>query len=111
MPTHPKSISINELSGAVNKALERLKIELSPDTGPWPWINPNPPIINGLLYRGPLAEANQLANAIAKEVTQVLGTPMTPVVQEGAEATEAVRAALPPRHVILGLKFDRPVSF
>jgi hypothetical protein len=50
MATRPKSISIKEFSGAVGGAVARLKIQPSPESGPWFYINPG--IVCGLIVSG-----------------------------------------------------------
>jgi hypothetical protein len=105
MATRPKSISIQELSGAVSGALAKLKVKPSPEEGPWFFINPG--IICGLIFNGPVVEANGLAAAIATDVSAHAGVTVAPVVQQGAaSAGAAVTEAFRPNHVICGYKHD-----
>jgi hypothetical protein len=104
MPT-PKSLSIQELSGAVGKAVSAAKLKLPPVTGPFAYINPG--IICGLVIFEELAKINgaqQMAASIAKQASEHAGVNMPPVVQEGAVGGPAGAAApnVLPRHIILG---------
>ncbi len=108
MPT-PKSLSIQELSGAVGKAVSAARLKLPPLAGPYAYINPG--IICGLVIFEELAkinEAQQIATSIAKQASDHAGVNMPPVVQEGAAGGPAGAAApnALPRHVILGFKAD-----
>lgn len=103
MATRPKSISIQELSGAVTGSLARLKVQPSPENGPWFFINPG--IICGLIFNGPSVEAQNLAASIAKELSPLAGGPLAPVVQQAATG-EAASALIPPNHVICGFKHE-----
>lgn len=109
MTTSPKSISIHELSSAVHKAVESVKIKPTPESGPWPYINPG--VLVGLMYNGPVVQAQAIADSIAKQVSQHLGVPVTPVVQEGGAGAQGAKAALPLQHVVLGYKADSLVHF
>jgi hypothetical protein len=106
MATAPKSLSIQDLAGAVNKAVSAVKIP--PASGPFAYINPG--IICGIILYERLAqaaEAQQLAAAIAKQASAIAGVTMAPVVQEGAAGAQASGAApslLPPNHIICGFK-------
>ena len=108
MATRPKSISITELTSAVQKALLTLKVKPTPEEGPWPWINP---VICGIIYRGPLVEARPIADAIAKQVSQGLDTPVIPVIEESAAGAEGAKATLPPGHIIMGFRPEKAISF
>jgi hypothetical protein len=107
MATRPKSISIQQLSGAVQSALGRLKVKPQPEAGPWLCINPG--IICGLIFDGPIAEAEALASSIAKDVSANAGITLAPVVQQVGAGGPAL-AAFPPGHVILGYRHDLHVS-
>jgi|SRR5580658_665258 hypothetical protein len=105
MATRPKSISIKEFSGAVGGAVARLKINPSPESGPWYYINPG--IICGLIFNGPIVEAQKLAAAIAKDLSPMAGGALAPVVEPAGVAAGAVAPAfIPPGHVICGFKHD-----
>ena len=108
MATSPKSISIHELSGAVHKALANAKVKIPPEDGPWLYIKPG--VICGLVYVGPIVEANAIASSIAKELSASVGTTLSPVVQEGG-AGELATAALRPGHIIMGYRPDVQVRF
>jgi|HubBroStandDraft_6_1064221.scaffolds.fasta_scaffold2329431_2 hypothetical protein len=108
MATRPKSISIHELSSAVNKAVESVKIKPTPESGPWIYINPG--VLCGLIYNGPLVEANPIANSIAKQVSQHLGTTVAPVVQESGVDAHVAKLALPHKPVILGYQHESFVN-
>jgi hypothetical protein len=103
MPTAPKSLSIQDLSGAVNKAVSALKVKIPPASGPFAYINPG--IICGLIVYEKLAEAQQIAASIAKEASALAGVTMPPVVQGGAVGapdTVTKPIPLPPGHIICG---------
>jgi hypothetical protein len=104
MATAPKSLSIQDLAGAVNKAVAAVKIP--PASGPFAYINPG--IICGIWLREALAkagEAQQLAATIAREASALAGVTMAPVVQEGAAGAQASGTIpLPPNHIICGFK-------
>ena len=110
MASTPKSISIQDLSGAVHKAVAAAKLKLPPTAGPFVSINPG--LICGLIYFESLAQvtgAQQIASSIAKQVSEHSGVHVAPVVQEaggGAQASGAAAPALIPHHVILGYKPD-----
>jgi hypothetical protein len=106
MPT-PKSLSIQDLSGAVGKAVSTAKLKLPPVSGPFAYINPG--IICGLIIFEELEKiggAQQIAASIAKQASDHAGVSMPPVVQEGAIGAPSVAGTpnLLPRHVILGFK-------
>ena len=107
MPS-PKSLSIQDLSGAVNKAVSAAKLKVPPVAGPYAYINPG--IICGLIIFEKLAqvgEAQQIAASIAKQASELAGVNMPPVVQEGAAGAPAVAGApsvLLPNHIICGFK-------
>jgi hypothetical protein len=108
MATAPKSLSIQDLSGAVNKAVAAAKLKIPPASGPFAYINPG--IICGIILYERLAqagEAQQLAAAIAKQASELAGVTMAPVVQEGvagAQASGTTPIPLPPNHIICGFK-------
>jgi hypothetical protein len=107
MATRPKSISIKEFSGAVGGAVARLKIQPSPENGPWFYINPG--IICGLIFNGPVVEAQNLAATIAKDLSPMAGGTLAPIVEQvGAGAAAAT--LIPPGHVICGFKHDLQIS-
>lgn len=109
MATRPQSVSIKDLSGAVNSALGNLKVKPAPEEGPWFYINPG--IICGLIFVGPAVEAQSLAASIAKSVSPLAGATLTPIVQQAAVGTGAAApAALPPGHVICGFKHDLQIG-
>jgi hypothetical protein len=107
MPTRPQSISIKDLSGAVNGALAKLKAKPTPEDGPWFYINPG--IICGLIFVGPAVEAQNLAASIAKDLSPLAGVSLAPVVQQ-AGAGAAAPGALPPGHVICGFKHELQIG-
>lgn len=110
MANRPKSISIHELSGAVNKALEAAKIKPTLENGPWPYINPA--VLIGLIYVGPVAEARNIAASIAKNVSEQIGSQVAPVVEEGGVGTGAAVAKLAlPQHVVLGYRHENLIHF
>jgi len=108
MASTPKSISIQDLSGAVHKAVSVAKLKLPPTAGPYVCVNPG--FIIGLIYFESLAQvpgAQQIASSIAKLVSEHTGVTVAPVVQEGSVAGGQVAAAASPalpQHVILGYK-------
>jgi hypothetical protein len=108
MPTAPKSISIQDLSGAVGKAVSAAKLKLPPLAGPFAYINPG--IICGLIIFEEfekLQGAQQLASTIAKHVSDQAGINLPPVVQNGAVGAPAVGGAPKlPNHIICGFKHD-----
>lgn len=113
MASTPKSLSIQDLSGAVHKAVTAAKLKLPPPAGPFAYINPG--LICGLIYFESLAQvtgAQQIAASIAKQVSDHTGVTVPPVVQEGSAGAQAAAAApaLPPHHVILGYKADPNVN-
>ncbi|MGD0445292.1 MAG: hypothetical protein ABSA39_15255 [Edaphobacter sp.] len=107
MATAPKSLSIQDLSGAVHQAIAAAKLKIPPPAGPFVWINPA--IICGfILYEKLLqaGEAQELAASIAKQASGLAGVTMAPVVQEGAAGAQASGATphLAPNHIICGFK-------
>jgi hypothetical protein len=101
----PKSLSIQDLSGAVNKAVTAAKLKVPPASGPFAYINP--PIICGIIWFERVPEAQQIATSIAKQVSEHVGVTMPPLVQEGAAGAQAAGGAstlLPPNHIICGFK-------
>ena len=102
MSTAPKSLSIQDLSGAVNKAVTAAKLKIPAASGPFAYINPG--IICGIILYERLAEAQQLAASIAKQASELAGVTMAPVVQEGAVGEQAAGIKLPPNHIICGFK-------
>jgi hypothetical protein len=104
----PKSLSIQDLSGAVGKAVTAAKLKVPPASGPFAYINPG--IICGLIIFEKLAqvgEAQQIAASIAKQASELTGVTMPPVVQEGAAGAQAVAGAVfPPNHIICGFRPD-----
>jgi hypothetical protein len=55
---NPKSISVQQLSGAVHKAVANVKVPAG-TAGPYTYINPG--VICGLIYYGPVAAGANLA--------------------------------------------------
>jgi hypothetical protein len=109
MATRPKSISIKEFSEAVGGAVARLKIQPSPENGPWFYINPG--IICGLIFNGPIVEAQNLAATIAKDLSPMAGGPLAPIVEPAGAGTPGAAAAfIPPGHVICGFKHELHIS-
>jgi hypothetical protein len=108
MATAPKSLSIQDLTGAVNKAVAASKLKVPPAAGPFAYIHP--PIICGFILFEELAqagEAQQLAATIAKQASELAGVTMPPVVQQGAAGAQASGTTpipLPPNHIICGFK-------
>jgi hypothetical protein len=103
----PKSLSMQDLSGAVHKAVSAANLKLPPAAGPYVYIHP--PIICGIIYFESIEQkgAHELAATIAKQASEHLGTTVAPIVQHGAAqgAKEGGgAAALPPNHVILGYR-------
>ena len=95
----PKSISAQQLSGAVHKAVANVKVPAG-FSGPYPYINPG--IICGLIYYGSAVEfdgASTIANAVAASASQHIG-PVTGTVQTSASAGEQ----LAPKYLICGFK-------
>jgi hypothetical protein len=111
MANAPKSLTLQDLSGAVRSAVANIK--LPPNAGPYVIINPG--IICGILLEKEFAElrqAEQVAATIAKQVSTHLGTPVAPIVQQaGAEAkTEHGASAIRPNHIIMGYR-PEPETF
>jgi hypothetical protein len=103
MSNRPKSISIQQLSSAVQNALGKVKTPQPPENGPWLVINPG--VICGLVFAGPSVEAEALASSIAKEVSVHAGMPLSGLVQESSAGPQAA-AAIIHRPVVLGYKAD-----
>jgi hypothetical protein len=107
MPS-PKTLSLQDLSGAVNKAVSAAKLKVPPVSGPYVYINPG--IICGFIIFETLAqvgEAKQIAASIAKQASELTGVSMPPIVQEGVAGAQAVAGApigFPPNHIICGFK-------
>jgi len=103
-----KTLSLQDLSGAVNKAVSAAKLKVPPVSGPYVYINPG--IICGFIIFETLAqvgEAKQIAASIAKQASELTGVNMPPVVQEGVAGAQAVAGAsavFPPNHIICGFK-------
>jgi len=108
MANRPKSLTVAELSSAVQEALQIVKIKPNPETGPWPWIGP---ILVGIIYRGPIAEIRTAGEAIAKQVSVRTQTPVTPVIEEIPGAAEGTKSFLPPNHVLTGFRPEKPILF
>jgi|SRR5580698_247608 hypothetical protein len=109
MATRPKSISIKDFSGAVGGAVARLKIQPSPENGPWFYINPG--IVCGLIFNGPIVQAQNLAAAISKDLSPLAGGPLAPIVEPvDAGALGAASSLRPPGHVICGFKHELQIS-
>ena len=101
-----KSISIQQLSGAVHKAIANVKVPPKTE-GPWAYINPG--VICGIIYYGPateFAEAKTVAASIATAVSAHAGQTLTPVVQGTAAGAQATASPHLPPHVILGFKVN-----
>lgn len=109
MSSRPKSISIKQLSGAVQSAVANLKVKPEPDGGPWYYIRPG--IICGLLFDGSAAEAQALAASIAKGVSAEAGVTLAPVVEEVGAVEQTQTAATPGRPVLLGYRHQLQVHF
>ena len=99
----PKSISAQQLSGAVHKAVANVKVPAG-TSGPYAYINPG--VICGLIYYGPGVEfdgASALANAIAASASEHLGQ-VAGIVQTSAATGAAAGANLAPKYIICGFK-------
>jgi len=99
-----KSISIQQLSGAVHKAVTNVKVPPK-SAGPLAYINPG--VICGIIYYGPAVEfpeAKTVAAAIATEISGHAGQTLAPVVQENAVAGQGAAAPHLPPHIILGFQ-------
>jgi hypothetical protein len=99
----PKSITVQQLSGAVHKAVANVKVPAG-TSGPYAYINPA--VICGLIYSGTDVEfdgASALANAIAASASEHLGQ-VAGIVQTSAAAGAAVSANLAPKYIICGFK-------
>jgi len=114
MASTPKSLSIQDLSGAVNKAVSAAKLKLPPASGPYAYINPG--VICGVIIYEPVAQvpgAQQIAASIAKQMSELTGVTAAPVVQEGGAGAQAAAGspkALPPHHVIMGFQAGPPFN-
>jgi hypothetical protein len=101
-----KSISIQQLSGAVHKAVSNVKVPATAKAaGPLAYINPG--LICGLIYYGPIAEfpeAKTIAASIATEISTHAGQTLAPVVQESAVGAQAAATPHLPPHIILGFQ-------
>jgi hypothetical protein len=111
MPTTPKPLSIQDLSGAVRSAVAKIKVP--PNTGPYLYINPG--ILCGFilaLEREQLGQANEIAASVAKQVSTHIGATVAPVVQEAGvqAATEHAIKGIKPGHIIMGYA-PRPQDF
>lgn len=104
MATPPKSISIQQLSGAVHKAIATVKVPPKTE-GPWAYINPG--VICGIIYYGPATEfpeAQTIAASIATAVSAHSGQTLAPIVQGAAAGAQAAASPHLPPHIILGFK-------
>ena len=101
--SHPKSISVQQLSGAVHKAVTNVKVPAG-TTGPYAYINPG--IICGIIYYGPgieLPAAHTLANTIAAASSEHIGQTLAGDVQSSAAGANI--AGLPHlKYIICGFK-------
>jgi hypothetical protein len=105
MPTTPKPLSIQDLSGAVRSAVAKIKVP--PNSGPYLIINPG--VLCGFilaLEREQLREAEQIAASVAKQVSAHIGVTVAPIVQEagGAVANEHAIKGIKPGHIIMGYR-------
>jgi hypothetical protein len=108
-----KTLSLQDLSGAVNKAVSAAKLKVPPVSGPYVYINPG--IICGIIIFEKLAqlgEAQTIAASIAKQASELAGVNMPPVVQEGAAGAQATGGPIgfPPNHIICGFKPEPQAS-
>jgi hypothetical protein len=99
-----KSISIQQLSGAVHKAVASVKVPAGTH-GPYAYINPG--IICGIIYYGPGVEfegisaaAKTIATTASEHIGQVEGTVQT----SAAIGAEATAGHLAPKYIICGFK-------
>ena len=100
---HPKSITVQQLSGAVHKAAANVKVPPG-TTGPYAYINPG--IICGIIYYGPGVEfegANTVASAIAASASEHIGQ-VPGAVQTSAAIGAAASGHLAPKYIICGFK-------
>lgn len=100
---HPKSITVQQLSGAVHKAVASVKVPAG-TTGPYAYINPG--IICGIIYYGPGVEfdgANTVANAIAASASEHIGQ-VAGTIQTSAAIGAAASGHLQPKYLICGFK-------
>lgn len=104
-PKAPKSISVHQLSGAVQKAVANVKAPAGA-AGPYAYINPG--IICGIIWYGPGVEfegAANVANTIAAAASQHLGQNVAGTVQTSAAiGAQAAVGHLPPKYIICGFK-------
>ena len=101
---NPKSISVNDLAGAVHKAVATVKPPAG-TSGPYAYINPG--LICGIIYYGPGLEfegANTIANTIAQSASAHLGQ-VTGIVQTSAAiGAQAATAHVAPKYLLCGFK-------
>jgi hypothetical protein len=102
---NPKTISVQQLSGAVKKAAASVKVPAG-TSGPYAYINPA--VICGLIYYGPDVEfdgASTLANTIAASASEHLGQ-VTGIVQTSAGVGAGAGAVgnLAPKYILCGFK-------
>ena len=101
---NPKSISVNDLAGAVHKAVAKVKPPAG-TTGPYAYIDPG--LICGIIYYGPGVEfegANTIANSIAASASEHLGQ-VTGIVQTSAGlGAQAATAHIAPKYLLCGFK-------
>jgi hypothetical protein len=104
-PKAPKSISVHQLSGAVQKAAASVEVPAGTH-GPYAYINPG--IICGIIYYGPGVEfdgATNVANTIATAASGHLGQTVTGTVQTSAAVgAQAAAGHLAPKYIICGFK-------
>lgn len=105
-PKAPKSISVHQLSGAVQKAVANVKPPAGTQ-GPFAYINPG--IICGIIWYGPGVEFDGAATAaktIAATASEHLGQTVAGAVQTSAAlGTQAAAVGhLPPKYIICGFK-------
>lgn len=101
---NPKSISVNQLSGAVHKAVANVKVPAG-TSGPYAYIDPG--LICGIIYYGPGVEfdgANTVANAIAASASQHLGHVEGTVQASAPPGAGAPTAHRAPNYIICGFK-------
>ena len=103
----PKSISVKQLAGSVEKAVAAIKAPPKA-AGPYAYINPG--LICGIIW-GPIVEfpeAHSLATSITSAASQHLGQTLVPVVQQAVPAATGV--TLPPHHIICGFQLPPDVG-
>ncbi|HTZ89341.1 MAG TPA: hypothetical protein VMA71_03320 [Alloacidobacterium sp.] len=104
MTTPPKSVTVHQLSGAVQKAVANVKVPAG-TTGPDAYINPG--IICGIIYYGPgvaFAGAETIAKTIATTASEHLGQTVAGEVQTSAAGAQAAVGHLAPKYIICGFK-------